>query len=66
MWNKAYRGDFKHELTKVCEFYYGDFDKIESEAELLTLQQLYHSAIGSEAPTVDNMHCLPCQVLNEC
>ena len=53
---KACRGeDFKDEQSKVCEFFYGDFDTAELEAELLTLQQLYQSAIGSEAPTVDNI-----------
>lgn len=36
-------------------FFYGDFDKAELEAELLTLQQLYQSAIGSEAPIVDSI-----------
>ena len=30
-------------------------DKAELEAELLTLQQLYQLAIGSEAPTIDNI-----------
>ena len=39
----------------MCEFFSGDFDTAELEAELLTLQQLYQSAIGSEAPTVDNI-----------
>ena len=39
----------------MCEFFYGDFDTAELEAELLTLQQLYQSAIGSEAPIVDNI-----------
>lgn len=47
--------DFKDELTKVCEFFLDDFDKAELEAELLTLQKLYESAIGSEAPSVDNI-----------
>ena len=53
---KACRGqDFKDELTYVCEFFYNDFDKVELESELLTLQKLYESAIGSEAPSVDNI-----------
>ena len=41
---KICRGeDFKDELSKVCEFFYSDFDEAELEAELLTLQQLYQS-----------------------
>ena len=53
---KACKGkEFRDELTKVCEIFYGDFDKAELEVELLTLQQLYQSAIGSEAPTVHNI-----------
>ena len=53
---KACKGEeFSDEMTKVCEFFYGNFDKAELEGELLTLQQLYQSAIGSEAPTIDNI-----------
>ena len=35
---------------------YYDFDKAELESELLILHKLYKSAIGSEAPSVDNIN----------
>lgn len=46
---------FNDELTKVCDFFYDDFNKDELDAELLTLQKLYQSAIGNEVPSVSSI-----------
>lgn len=39
----------------MCNFFYSDFNKEELVAELSTLRQLYHSAIGDEAPSVNSI-----------
>lgn len=46
---------FSNELSTVCTFFHDDFDGDDLAAELLTLQKLYESTVGKDAPTVDGI-----------
>ena len=46
---------FNEELDLVCNFFYDDFNREDLAAELLTLHELYHSAVGDEVPSVNTI-----------
>ena len=46
---------FDEELDAVCNFFHDDFNREDLTAELSTLQQLYHSIVQDEAPSVDSI-----------